>query len=350
MRVRSSRLALGFLTPATAVVLGIAVAFTGAPQLAPPALAQTAPPSQSAEPVPRGIAISPLEGTPGRSASGSHFELGDVAIGRRVHGELLARNIGDTVETGDLYAADALPARGGGFGFSARTEKPKDVGAWITIDTRRITLRPHEETTFGFDLVIPAGATGGEHIGGIVLEPVAPASGGAGVKIGTRQAVGIYLTVTGATAAAPRPELTITRLTAPLRDGAACPTVSYTNSGTTVLDPTVDIEVDPVLGRRPTTYPAGKAGGVAPGESLTVDLPCVRKVPVGKSTLTIRLKYPQGSAQKSVDVNRWPFTVLAAGSLLLLLLLALLWLFFLAKRRNRDENDEPAVAVPAQVG
>ncbi len=336
-----------------AAVAAVALAAAFAPASLAPAAAQTPtpPPSQATTPEPEGIALSPKPGTPGLSSSGTHFELGQVGIGRPVRGTLIARNLGEKTETADLYGADAVPARGGGFGFTPRGEAPMDVGAWIRLDTKRITLARRQEATVGFTVVVPNGATAGEHIGGVILEPVDPASGGA-VSIGTRVAVGVYLTVGGSGSEALHPGLTITTVRAPLRDGRACPHIAYTNSGTSVLDPTAEISVDPLLPGKTKRYPAGKVGGVAPGASIEVDLPCVNTVPFGKSRITVTLRYPGGSAERGTDVNRWPFTVVAAGSILLLLLLGLLWLFFLLKRRDKEEEEEEAEEgdVPVDAG
>ncbi len=303
-----------------------------------PSSAQTPTPSSAPEPM--GVALAPKPGTPGISPSGSHFEFGRVDIGATKRGVLVARNLGDTTETVQLYGADAIPARGGGFGFTPSGETAKDVGAWIRLDIRRIILGPRAEQTVSFEVVVPAGASAGEHIGGVVVEPVESVSGG-GFRVGTRVAVGIYLTVAGSGAAALQPSLTITKLRAPVSKGQACPRIAYANNGTAVLDPTATITVDPGFGRKPVSYPAGKVGGLPPGAAVEVDLPCVRKVPIGSSRLTVTLDYPGGSAGRAVGVSRWPFSVVAAGLLLLLLLLALLWLF-LARRRN-DRDDEATV-------
>lgn len=311
------------------------------PAAALPVSAQSSAPP-TAEPEPEGIALMPKPGTAGVSASGSHYELGVVPVGGTFRGQLIARNLGGETETAQLYGADSIPARGGGFGFTIKDQQPVDVGSWLRITPERVTVGPHQDVPVEFVLTVPVGATPGEHVGGAVLEPVEPASGGA-VRIGTRVVVGIYLTVAGAGGEA-APDLAITKLRAPRTGAGICPTVAYTNSGTTVLDPTAEITVRPGFGRPTKTYLAGKVGGVAPGASIEVELPCVKKTPLGRSKVTITLKYPGGSEQASAAVNHWPFTVVAAGSILLLVLLALLWLFFLAKRRDDEGEDEEGAA------
>lgn len=300
------------------------------------AQAQTPPPSQPPEP--SGVTLLPDRSSSAVSKSGSHFEFGVVVPGSPKRGVLLARNLGNETEEAELYAADAIPARGGGFGFTTKEEGAQRVGAWLTLDRTRITLRAKETTTIGFRLLVPEGAPAGEHVGGLMLQPIQPTSTGT-VVIGTRIAVGVYVTVQGGSAEPLRPGITITKLRAPVKDGQTCPTLAYTNSGTAVLDPTADIVVDPKLPGDAKRYPVGKVGGVLPGTSIEVDLPCVKKLPLGGSTVTVRLGFPGGSAERGTDVTYWPFAVYAAGSLLLLILLLLLWLL-LAKRRKRDEDDD----------
>lgn len=312
----------------------------------PPAGAQT--PTQTGQPEPSGITLTPAPGSPHVSKSGTHFELGMVEPGAVTRGTLLARNLGDQTERATVYGADAIPARGGGFGFTTQRERPTDVGAWIKLDRTEITLAGKQTTTFGFQVVVPPGATAGEHIGGLVLQPVDPASGGT-VEIGTRIAVGLYLTVAGGSAEPLRPSLTITKLVTPVRDGRVCPTVAYRNTGTAVLDPTAELRVDPKLPGATKRYPLGKAGGVPPGGSVEVDLPCVDRVPFGGSELDLTLSFPGGSAGRATDVTYWPFSIIAAGSLLLLVLLALLWLYLFLRRRDKREEEEASDGVTGQA-
>jgi len=303
--------------------------------------AQTAPPA-SEPPAPSGITVRPAPGSKSVSKSGSHFELGVVTPGTPWRGAVFLRNLGDTTETSDLYGADAIPARGGGFGFTPRGEKPTDVGAWITLDKSRITLKARETATVGFSVAVPTSAPGGERVGGVIAEPVEAVSGG-GFSVGTRIAVAVYLTVPGSAGAPLRPSLTITKLRIPVRNGQACPSLSYTNDGTAVLDPTARITVDPVLGGSAKSYPAGKVGGLPPGGSIDVELPCVRSVPPGPSRITIELDYPGGTASDDVRVTHWPFAVIAAGILLLLVLLALLAMLLRSLLKRRERSTPPSL-------
>jgi hypothetical protein len=48
---------------------------------------------------------------------------------------------------------------------------PSDVGAWVALDQRRVSLGPGQSAIVGFTLTVPAGARRGEHLGGIVAAP-----------------------------------------------------------------------------------------------------------------------------------------------------------------------------------
>jgi hypothetical protein len=70
------------------------------------------------------------------------------------------------------YAVDAANAADGSIGFAARSARPKDAGAWISLvlpDHRNtVTLAPHQTLVVPVHIAIPANAQPGDHVAGIV--------------------------------------------------------------------------------------------------------------------------------------------------------------------------------------
>ncbi len=301
-----------------------------------------AAPAASAQGVqtPTGVGIFPL---PGRyaSPSGTFVELGTLVVGKAVTGELVLRNQGDAPERVLLYASDALPAKGGGFGFSDRAATDTQVGSWLTLDRSDVTVPPRGSVRAGYKVVVPSGVAGGEYVGGVVAEAAPDASPAPGVQTVTRAAMAVYLTVPGgrpgATPGRGRPDgtLVIDRVALPTRGGRFCPVVTYRNDSQKVLDPSVRVRTRGPLGS--TSATRDRIGAVLPGASADVALPCVNRA-IGPGEVTVRLATPEGEVDYA---ERYLYLPIAAGLALLLLLLLLLALVTTALRGRRRAADAP---------
>lgn len=111
--------------------------------------------------------LRPARSDPARPATRSYFVL-EATPGRTIEDEVVVRNSGATAGTVRLFAVDALTGQSGGSTFPAETDPRRDVGSWINISRAELTLQPGEEQTVGFTVTIPADATAGEHLGGLV--------------------------------------------------------------------------------------------------------------------------------------------------------------------------------------
>jgi hypothetical protein len=312
-----------------------------------------APPAMAASTQPSGVSVTPVPGDRYASASGTHLELGLVQPASPLVDRVRVLNVGSDPLTVDLYGADAIPAFNGGFGFSARGAATRDVGAWITLAATRLQLPPHSTTTLGFRLLVPPGASGGEHVGGIVAEPVTTA-GGSGVQTKTRFAMGVYLRLPGTpspsatpsgggngngNSAKPPTTVTVTKLDLPLHGRDVCPTVHYRNDTGDVIDPSASLTVSSSWGLGTHRVKVDRLGAVLPGASATVKLPCVRRVAPGPDSVTLTVASPKGTTRTTRDlfVAPWPLFVALLFLLLLLILIALeLW------RRKRARERELA--------
>lgn len=277
----------------------------------------TAPPEAA-----QGINVVPDPASTRKSEAGTLAELGTVQPGTPVQDGVVVRSSFDEPRDVLLYAADAQPAVGGGFGFSAREDEQEQVGRWLRLAQERVTVPADGQVLVPYTLTVPPGTEGGEYVGAVVAEPVDDAAAG-GVQTRTRFAMAVYLRVPGGTAGSRpgrgRPDGAIVlEAVEPGFDGkAACPVVRYRNDSQDVIDPVATVTTDGLVGG--ASYRQERVGALLPDASAEVALPCVDR-PLGPGRLKVELTSPKGGGSESADYTwlPWPFLL----SLLLLLLLA----------------------------
>lgn len=327
--------------PKTRMIAGAVAAVVS---LAVPAVAAT--PSQQS-----GVSVTPVPGDRFASKSGTHLELGVVTPGAPLDDRVRILNVGSDPATIDLYPADAIPALNGGFGFTAEGQPTHDVGSWIRLAANRLQLPGNSSTVVPFRLVVPNGAGGGEHVGGIVAEPTTTNGSGGGVQTKTRFAMAVYLTVPGRPTQSPAPgqspggngsgppptTVTITKLTLHPNGRDICPRVHYANPTGAVIDPSARLTIESSVGLGARHLTVDRLGAVLPGASATVTLPCVHGVPPGPDTVRLTLTSPQGTSTTTTDVfvDGWPLFLALVFLVILLVLMGFeLW------RRHRARQRE----------
>jgi len=291
--------------------------------------------------------VTPLRHDQYASESGTHLEMGDVTPGTPIHDKVRVLNLGASPLPIDLYAADAIPALNGGFGFSAESDRARDVGAWITLAARHLDLAGHSVTTVSFTLLAPKGVAGGEHVGAIVAEPTTTSGGGVQTK--TRFAMAVYMRLPGAPAvqppAQPQTTLTVTKLDAHTTGRKVCPVLDYRNDTPDVIDPSVAMTLTSSLGFGTKRLEVQHLGGTLPGAHATTSLPCFTGVVPGPSTLKATLTSPQGAQVVQVDVGVYPWPLFLALFLLLVVLLLIAREVYKRHRARQRELAELRAAV-----
>ncbi len=94
----------------------------------------------------------------------------DSTLGSRISDSIHVTNDGTATGTVSLYATDAATAQTSGTTFLSRTATRHDVGAWITLSSTAVTLKPGQSKDVPFTLIIPKSERAGQHGGGIVAE------------------------------------------------------------------------------------------------------------------------------------------------------------------------------------
>jgi hypothetical protein len=135
------------------VALGIALALVLIAVGAPSAMAKAVFSVQPATQSKTGYFI--LAGTPGATIQSSVEVL----------------NTGDKTGSASIYAVDGTTGVTSGAVYRSRQEKRKDVGTWIQLSKTSVALPPHGKETIPFTVSVPSDAFGGQHLGGIVVQP-----------------------------------------------------------------------------------------------------------------------------------------------------------------------------------
>ncbi|WP_326590528.1 WxL protein peptidoglycan domain-containing protein [Streptomyces sp. NBC_01294] len=189
------------------------------------------------------------------------------AAGTSLGDSVTILNSSDRELTFQVFATDAVntPA-GGAFALLPVETKPKDAGAWITLapeTASTVTVPAKGRKDIPFTVKVPADATPGDHVGGIVAlgTAVEGVQKEGKVQVGVKRSVGarLYFRVPGpVTAGLSVEDVRVTR-SAPLlpwvKDARA--TVSYTlvNRGNVVVGPRVALTAEGLFGREVLNRP-----------------------------------------------------------------------------------------------
>ncbi|NJP35579.1 WxL protein peptidoglycan domain-containing protein [Micromonospora thermarum] len=260
----------------------------------------------------------------------------------------------------NLYASDAITTAQGGFDLLAGGQQPTDVGAWVRLTQRSVTIPSTSRLDIPFTLTVPNNATPGDHAGGIVASLATTTADAQGNQVAVDHRVGarIYLRVTGEL----QPALTVEDLQVrhsgsvnPLAGGTLTATFTVRNTGNVRLTgrPTLNAAGPFGLGRR--SMDAAALPEILPGGELTTTVRMTGVPPLFRLTASAAVTPaavgdqvldppPQGdTAQVTVWAVPWP-------QLALLVLLALaVWVLIVARRR-RARQIAQAVAAAREQG
>ncbi|MBA2394276.1 MAG: DUF916 domain-containing protein [Ktedonobacteraceae bacterium] len=80
------------------------------------------------------------------------------------------KNTGTARGSVKLHPVDAFTAQTSGMAFHAHDDPRRDVGAWISLRSKPLTLNPGESVDIPFSLNVPEHVRPGQHYGGIIAE------------------------------------------------------------------------------------------------------------------------------------------------------------------------------------
>lgn len=144
-------------------------------------------------------------------------------------------NSGKETRVVQVRVVDEGNAVDGSFSCKQDSEARKEMGKWVTLETKEVTLEPQSAQVVAFTINVPAGASPGEHGGCITVQDNKDfaAKTGGGIQLGFRSAVRIAVTVPGKIVK----QLTISRVDVKKVRGGEYQVSTYaTNTGNVSLD------------------------------------------------------------------------------------------------------------------
>ncbi|MFI0350256.1 WxL protein peptidoglycan domain-containing protein [Actinomadura sp. 9N407] len=315
-----SRIAAAAAAAALATAPGAALAAAPGGAAAPPAPAPAnGNGSWSVGPVNRSAAL----------AARPNFAL-EAPPGETVRDAVRITNLTAAPITFRLYGADAYNTpRDAGFALRTAEEKARDVGAWISLKSTDLKVPARTAKEVPFTVKVPAHATPGEHIGGIVALNTAVESvqESGGARVGIRRAVGarVYLRVSGPLTPGLRPDgLTVARtepLVPFLNEGRG--TIRYTvvNTGNQRIAPTARVWATGLFGREIEQWPDRRLPEILPGQRTEITLPWNGTPPI--EAVTVRVELTDGNGirartQFGFTTVPWAALIVLAGSVFLM--------------------------------
>lgn len=189
--------------------------------------------------------------------------------GALIQDSIHVKNNGSARGTIDIYPVDAITSQASGEAFSNRTDPLRDIGAWITLSSQRVTLNPGQSQDIPFSLRIPDHVRPGQHLGGFVAEaPVQRQSSSKGaiqaiVQIHIRKVISILINIPGTTVK----KLNATGITYDKASTNQRVLIELANTGTQFLHPSGSLKITNAAGQRLQNVPL-KLEAILPQTSI----------------------------------------------------------------------------------
>lgn len=274
-----------------------------------------------------------------------------VTPGGTMRDQVAVRNLSATPVSFQVYATDAVNVDNGGFGLLPRTQRPSDVGRWVTVGPRgfkgSVTVKAKSNVILPLSLQVPLNAQPGDHTGGVVVSVTTQTKNAKGTNTVLEQRIGarMFIRVSGPA----RPSLTIKPvrpryedLLNPVGRGKTKVTYRITNTGNITLGGRQRLTVRGLIGPTQVSVKIPDATLLLPGGSIDVATSVRRTWPLirARATVTVDPLVQEGDlvrvAPFSASASFWavPWALLA-----LLLLLALA--FWITRRIRRGRAPKP---------
>ncbi|MEV6927933.1 DUF916 domain-containing protein [Dactylosporangium sp. NPDC051485] len=199
----------------------------------------------------------------------THYTLqGD--LGKKVQEMVLITNSSKVKASFLVYGTDAFNTDTGAFDLLPAATKPTNIGSWMKFASPTIDIDAGATVAVPFIIDVPAGATPGDHAGGVV---VSLATNGTDVKLDTRVAVRVYLRIAGMlrpTLEAQKVQASYAGVSNPIGKGGVDVTYTVVNTGNIRLASHAKINVtSAVFGTRLGGETKKDLMELLPGERVT---------------------------------------------------------------------------------
>ena len=145
------------------------------------------------------FALAPTGTDPSQPGSRPYLSY-TAAPGTELHDSVTLWNYGNSQLTFHVYSPDAFNNADGSFGLQKGPDHAKDAGAWVTLETSSVTMRPGTKTDIAFTLEVPGDASPGDHTAAIIASSQTDATNAEGKNITLDRRTGsrLYVRVDGA--------------------------------------------------------------------------------------------------------------------------------------------------------
>jgi hypothetical protein len=252
-----------------------------------------------------GVNPSSQDGPDGRAAFDYELDPGDTLIDF-----VGVSNFGTEPITVDVYASDAYTTATGAFDLLPSDTDPIDVGAWIGFNERTLTIDPETRLDIPFAISVPANATPGDHVGGIVAAIAERAVDDAGNEFVVERRVGarVHLRVTGDLAPVLEPAIdgeTFHYDWKPWRPGSLSFDYTVGNTGNVRLAGTLVARVHGPWGLLPVEILIAELPQILPGDSLAGHAELDGVWPLALLTVDL-VVHPEPVADADADLRPMP--------------------------------------------
>lgn len=283
--------------------------------------------------------------------SGSRTPRSDMSYvlkpGQRFSDSVQLSNFTAKAQTFAIYGADGynIP-QGGGLGLRPLGYHDVGVGAWVHLPTNRYTVPAHTTATFPVEVEVPADASPGDHVGGIVAldeSKIAGHKGPVKVKVHRGVAVAVYVRVIGPL----HPGVAVTAVGARASespfafaggDSRATVYATIRDTGNVQLRAEVKVDVTDAFGRTVKTFAPVQVPVLVPGDTFTVLEPPWRSLPIAGPEHVHVTVVTNRAGTATAGGTFWVVPWVLVGIVLAVLALLVAWLWW-RRRRRRDEVD-----------
>ncbi|MEU3788485.1 DUF916 domain-containing protein [Streptomyces fructofermentans] len=270
-----------------------------------------------------------------------------VNPGGQVKDAMVVANHGRTPLRLAVYAADGYTTEAGRLDLLTKDKKSVGVGAWVHAEEADIVIKPGKAAKVPFTAAVPADATPGDYVGGI-LTSLKQADDAQGINVDRRLGIRVKLRVGGTL----KPRLAIENAHVeyegslnPFAKGDATLTYTVHNTGNTILSGRQTASVSGPFGLlRSGADPIAATPELLPGESRDVTVPVHGVTPAFRlaatATLTPALTDASGSVTplEPVEATTHAWAIPWTLSLLVLVLGAGIAAAVLLVRRRRAQR------------
>jgi hypothetical protein len=279
----------------------------------------------------------------------TRFSYEGLKPGATVHDYVSITNLSNTPVTFKVYAADGITTADGFISVATADEKPVDVGKWTRLPRSSVKIAAHAHVIEPFTISVPASATPGDHVGGVIAS-ITEKNTGTQVTRESRIAVATYLRVAGALNAAIGIDAVSTGYQGtlnPFAGGTAVVGYTVRNTGNVTLSGTQSVSITGPFGTEATVEPKSLSQ-LLPGDAIRVNARLTGVTPDGplEAHITVtpaqapgapKVTVPLRAASQTVGLWATPWPQIILLLVAVAIALGVWWWIRFNRRRLREQ-------------